>query len=74
MKREIVSPIKFINDFSSDSVLKAPGDKVETYITPKGNEQVMRVNTAELNVTFRQYLNKDGQPGKKTITFKEVRR
>lgn len=56
---------------SSNNILKCPGDTRLDYVTPKG-DYISQIHTKDINATFRQYNKKDGTPGKKTITFKQV--
>ena len=63
---------KFPIPSQKKDLIKNPNDHVERYMTPQGKEIVTKVDTQEMNATHRQYLKKDGTPGKQTLTFKEV--
>lgn len=60
-----------ITPTNASSIIKSPGDKIEQYMTPKG-DVITKANTAETNFTHRQYCKSDGTPGKQTITFKQI--
>lgn len=67
-----------MNELTSNSItvsplVKEPGDTVTQRKMP-GGDVITKIDTANLNATHRQYYNKDGTPGKKTITLMEVRK
>ncbi|WP_303840319.1 hypothetical protein [Selenomonas ruminantium] len=59
------------NVFCEDNIIKAPGDKMTKEMKPCG-DIVTKVNTKERKAVLRQYMKKDGTPGKRTLTFMEL--
>ena len=66
MEKEIIT----VDDvgIKKDPNLQKPGDKITQMIMPKG-DIVTRLDTEERKATHRQYMKKDGTPGKQTIIF-----
>ena len=61
--------VKQINTVSKPgSLIKVPGDSVTQYMTDNRNI-ITKADTQDLKFTHRQYMKKDGTPGKQTITF-----
>lgn len=48
--------------------IKYPGDKMVQEMMP-GGDIVTRLDTKERKATHRQYMKKDGTPGKQTVIF-----
>lgn len=51
--------------------IKEAGDKITQEKMPCG-DVMTRYDTKELNATERQYMKKDGTPGKKTLILKQI--
>ena len=52
--------------FNGNKNLKYPGDKIIQEKMPNG-DIVTRLNTKKKKATHRQYIKKDGTPGKQTM-------
>lgn len=69
MKNTEIIPLNDEN--AGNEFIKYPGDKMTKIMTPCGNI-VTRLDTKERKATHRQYMKKDGTPGKQTITIMQL--
>ena len=53
-----------------DEYIKSPGDKITKIMMP-GGDIITKLDTKERKATHRQYMKKDGTPGKQTILIKQ---
>ena len=54
----------------NNDIIKHPGDKIIQEKMP-GGDIITRIDTKEKKATHRQYMTKDGKPGKQTIIIKQ---
>ena len=66
-KNDII-PAQNSSIVSRNENIKYPGDRLTQEMTPSG-DIVTRLDTKEKKATHRQYMKKDGTPGKQTITI-----
>lgn len=52
----------------NNDIIKHPGDKITQEKMP-GGDIITRIDTKEKKATHRQYMKKDGKPGRQTITI-----
>ena len=70
-KKSVKKDNEAVTQTNIGSLIKVPGDRIEQYMTPKG-DVITKVDTKERNITHRQYGKKDGSKGKQTIIIKQI--
>ena len=70
MSKEDNLPVNSL-DIIKDADIIYPGDKITREMKP-GGDIVTKIKTKKHRATLREYMKKDGKPGKKTIVIMET--